>query len=215
MKSRHNTRQDRPIVNATDDTSNALLCSHTLAPPVCTVADSPTANSGRGAMNARRSIWERWRSMAILIVIAAAMLAASITPAYASADVSAAMVKDICPGSGSSSPSYLTAIDTTLYFKASDGSTGGSSGGSGTYPPGWGTPAPAVTATKAPAATTTATDAPPGEHVTPAATKRPAAAKATTPAAAETAKKDAPGFTAAFVIAGMLAVAYAMMRRRG
>jgi PGF-CTERM protein len=59
-------------------------------------------------------------------------------------------------------------------------------------------------------ATATATVAP---------TKRPAAAKATAPAAegttAETAKKDAPGFTAVFVIAGMLAVAYAMMRRRG
>ncbi|RLG28288.1 hypothetical protein DRO03_10185 [Methanosarcinales archaeon] len=33
--------------------------------------------------------------------------------------------------------------------------------------------------------------------------------------AAETAKKGAPRFTATFVIAGMLAVAYAMMRRRG
>ncbi|MEA1868546.1 MAG: PGF-CTERM sorting domain-containing protein [Euryarchaeota archaeon] len=29
------------------------------------------------------------------------------------------------------------------------------------------------------------------------------------------AKKGAPGFTAVFAIAGMLAVAYAMMRRRG
>jgi PGF-CTERM protein len=46
-----------------------------------------------------------------------------------------------------------------------------------------------------------------------------AAAKATAPAAERTAaekpKKDAPGFTAIFVIAGLLAVAYAMMRRRG
>ncbi len=98
--------------------------------------------------------------------------------------------------------------------------SGGSSGGSGTYPPGWfGTPAPAVTATKA-SATTTATDAPPGERVTPAPTKaKPAAAKAAAPAAEGTtagdAKKGAPGFTAVFVIAGMLAVAYAMMRRRG
>ena len=32
--------------------------------------------------------------------------------------------------------------------------------------------------------------------------------------AAGDAKKDAPGFTAVFVIAGILAVAYAMMRRR-
>ncbi|MHC1575472.1 MAG: NosD domain-containing protein [Candidatus Methanogasteraceae archaeon] len=94
--------------------------------------------------------------------------------------------------------------------------SGGSNGGSGTYPPGWyGTPTPVVTATNA-----TATDAPPGERVTPAPTKaKPAAAKATAPAAegtaAEDAKKGAPGFTATFVIAGMLAVAYAMMRRRG
>jgi len=73
-----------------------------------------------------------------------------------------------------------------------------------------------VTATKASStsANAIATVAPPGERVTPAATKRPAATKATTPAAAETAKKGAPRFTATFVIAGMLAVAYAMMRRR-
>ena len=97
----------------------------------------------------------------------------------------------------------------------------GGSGGEGTYPPGWfGTPTPTVTATKAPAASTTATDAPPGDRVTPAPTKvKPAAAKAAAPAAegttAGTAKKGAPGFTAVFVIAGLLAVAYAMMRRRG
>jgi PGF-CTERM protein len=55
--------------------------------------------------------------------------------------------------------------------------------------------------------------------VTPAPTKKTAAVKATAPAAegttAEDAKKDAPGFTAVFAAAGMLAVAYAMMRRRG
>jgi len=79
------------------------------------------------------------------------------------------------------------------------GSTGG---GSGTYPSGWfGTPT--VTATKAPAATTT--DAPSGDDVTPAPTKKPAVTKATTPA---------EGVTAVFVIAGLLAIAYAMMRRR-
>jgi PGF-CTERM protein len=50
--------------------------------------------------------------------------------------------------------------------------------------------------------------------VTPTPTKRPDATKTTTPTATETAKKDTPGFTAVFVIAGMLAVAYAMMRRR-
>ncbi|GEM_PF-5303516 len=92
---------------------------------------------------------------------------------------------------------------------------GGGGGGGGTYPPGWfGTPSPTVTAT-APS---------PGErereHVTPAPTKaKPAASKAAAPAAgeaaAETAKKSAPGFTAVFAIAGMLALAYVMMRRRG
>ena len=94
------------------------------------------------------------------------------------------------------------------------GSTGGHGGGSGTYPPGlFGTPTSTMTAT-APS---------PGEceceHVTPAPTKKPAAAKATAPAAEGTtagdAKKGAPGFTAVFVIAGMLALAYVMMRRRG
>jgi PGF-CTERM protein len=100
---------------------------------------------------------------------------------------------------------------------------GGGGGGGGTYPPGWfGTPTATVTATKAPAAsaTGTATAAPPGERVTPAATKaKPAAAKATAPAAEGTATKKpakgAPGFTAVFVIAGMLAAVYAVMRRRG
>ena len=96
----------------------------------------------------------------------------------------------------------------------------GGLGAAGTYPPGWfGTPTPTVAATKSPAATTaaTATDAPPGERVTPAATKvKPAAAKTTVPAAAGTAAGDAPGFAAVFAICmGGLAIAYAMMRRRG
>ena len=34
------------------------------------------------------------------------------------------MVKDISSGSGSSSPSYLTAVGNTLYFQASDGTNG-------------------------------------------------------------------------------------------
>ncbi|MEA1895353.1 MAG: hypothetical protein U9N36_09170, partial [Euryarchaeota archaeon] len=96
-------------------------------------------------------------------------------------------------------------------------SGGGGGGGSGTYPPDWyDTPTPTMTATKAPA---TATDAPPGGRVTPTATKaKPTAAKATTPAAEGTTAgkpaNGAPGFTAVFVIAGILAIAYAMMRRR-
>ncbi len=109
------------------------------------------------------------------------------------------------------------ATNATGVIVAAWQTSSGGSGGDGTYPPGWfGTPTPTVTATKAPAATTT--DAPPGDKVTPAPTKKPEAAKTDAPAAegttAGTAKKDAPGFTAVFVIAGMLAVAYAMMRRR-
>ena len=70
MKYRHNTTQDRPIVNATDDTSDTLLCAYTLAPPACTAADSPTANSGRGMMNAYRSIRGRWCSTVVAVPIA-------------------------------------------------------------------------------------------------------------------------------------------------
>jgi hypothetical protein len=83
MKYRHNITQDRPIVNATDDTSDALLCARTLAQPVCTAADSPTANSGMGVVNARRSSRERWCSMTVLIAVAAVVLAASVAPALA------------------------------------------------------------------------------------------------------------------------------------
>ncbi|MEA1893615.1 MAG: C1 family peptidase [Euryarchaeota archaeon] len=101
---------------------------------------------------------------------------------------------------------------------ASTPSGSGGGGGGGTYPPGWSdTPAHTITATKGPAADATA--APPGERVTPASTKaKPAAAKTTTTTAEGTAttaqKNGAAGFTMVFVIAGMLAVAYAMMRRR-
>jgi len=103
----------------------------------------------------------------------------------------------------------------TFALIGSKATGGGSTGGSGTYPPGWfGTPTPVVTST----ATTTTTSAPPGDKVTPAPTKKTAAAKATAPMAEGTtagaAKKDAPGFTAVFAAAGMFAVAYAMMRRR-
>jgi hypothetical protein len=88
------------------------------------------------------------------------------------------------------------------------------SGGSsveGTYPPGWfETPTPAVTSTKA-LANATATAAPP------APTKKTASAKITATAAEGTTTKPAKGvpvFAAVLVIAGLLAVAYAMMRRR-
>ena len=104
----------------------------------------------------------------------------------------------------------------TFALVGSKAISGSGSGSGGTYPPGWGAPTSAVTATKAPAAT----DAPPGERVTPASTKKPAASKAATPAAEGTtagtpAKNGAPGFTAIFAIAGLLAIAYVLMRRRG
>jgi len=46
MKYRHNTRHDQPIVNATDNTSDTILCAHAHTPPVCAAADIPTVNSG-------------------------------------------------------------------------------------------------------------------------------------------------------------------------
>jgi len=67
-----------------DLTPSAPRCKRTLAQLVCTAADRPTANSGRGAVNARRSSRERWRSMAVLVAVAA-MLAVCIAPALASA----------------------------------------------------------------------------------------------------------------------------------
>jgi len=75
-----------------------------------------------------------------------------------------------------------------------------------------------VTATAAHRATPGATTAPSGKYVTPTPTKKTVAAKATATAAegttAEKPKKSAPGFPAVFAIAGLLAIAYAMMRRR-
>ncbi|MEA1894654.1 MAG: hypothetical protein U9N36_05535 [Euryarchaeota archaeon] len=44
MKSGHNTTQGLPVVNVTDDTSDALLCAYMLAQPVCIAADIPIAN---------------------------------------------------------------------------------------------------------------------------------------------------------------------------
>lgn len=84
MKSGHTTTYNRPIVNATDDTSDALLHARTPAPPVCAAADNPTASKGRGGVNARRSSRGRLCSLAVLIAVAA-ILAVCITPALASA----------------------------------------------------------------------------------------------------------------------------------
>ena len=87
-------------------------------------------------------------------------------------------------------------------------------GGDSTYPPGWfGTPAPTAAPTLTPQPGVT--PAPAGGEVTP--TTKPAAAgvaPTTTPVKETPTKKDMPGFTAVFAIAGMLAIAYMVMRRR-
>ena len=54
MKSVHNTRQDRPIVNATDDPSNALLCAHTLAQPVFAASVQVTTVCTRQSLKLQR-----------------------------------------------------------------------------------------------------------------------------------------------------------------
>ncbi len=126
------------------------------------------------------------------------------------------------PSTGSEKCFYLDVdhlCNFSLISSKAKPSRGVGSSREGKYPPGLlRTPAPTVTAKKAPAASTGrgATEAPPDEHVK-STKKKPAAARAPASAAeGTTAGTDgAPGFTAAFAIAGMLAVAYAMMRRRG
>ena len=70
MKSRHCTRQNQTIVNIALYIPTLFRAS-TLTQPFRTAADNPTANSGRGKMNTRRSNWVRLCSTAILIVFAA------------------------------------------------------------------------------------------------------------------------------------------------
>jgi hypothetical protein len=97
---------------------------------------------------------------------------------------------------------------------ASDGNGGG--GGDGTYPPGWGetpTPAPTPDATATPASTEitepSVTTPDEEETVTPAA-EGEATAEETEP----TTELKTPGFEAVFMIAGLLAVTYLVLRRR-
>ena len=54
MKYRHNIRQDRPIVNATDVTSNALLRTRTLAPPVCVASSQVITVCTRQSLTLQR-----------------------------------------------------------------------------------------------------------------------------------------------------------------
>jgi PGF-CTERM protein len=109
----------------------------------------------------------------------------------------------------------VTNLSTIALVGTTKSSPSGGGGGEGTYPPGWfGTPAPAPTATPPPGEA----PAPAEGEVTPTPAKpKPAAAGKTPTAPAKetpTKKKGIPGFTAVFVIAGMLAIAYAVMRRR-
>ena len=128
------------------------------------------------------------------------------------------MVKNqpYCLGSGiDMTANYLWANVTHLCSFALVGTTIPSSsrgGGDGTYPPGWfGTPAPTVTATATPQQGVTPTPA--GSGVTPSPTKPVAAGVTTASAGEEPTKKDIPGFTSVFAIAGLLAIAYVVMRR--
>jgi len=113
----------------------------------------------------------------------------------------------------------LVGTKTTTYHHHG----GGGGGSGGTYPPGWDTTTttPAVTATAAHGATPGATHkvTPPAREaaVTKPTTKPAAAEKATPEGAEETPTKKKPGipgFTAVFAIAGLLAIAYVLMRRR-
>ncbi len=102
---------------------------------------------------------------------------------------------------------------------ASDGNGGGGGGSGGTYPPGWGetpTPAPTPDATVTPASTETTkpsvTTPDEDRAVTPgeAVTEGEATAEETEP----TTELKTPGFGAVFMIAGMLAAVYLVLRRR-
>jgi len=102
-------------------------------------------------------------------------------------------------------------ITFTLVGALKSESSGDGGGRGGAYPPPT-TTTPAVTATAVSTATPGVT--PPEEAVTtptkPAAEETPSVVAEETP----TKKPGVPGFTAVFAIAGMLALAYVVMRRR-
>jgi len=99
-------------------------------------------------------------------------------------------------------------------------SSGG--GGSGTYPPGWlGTPTATVTSTQSSSSTTPDTTATTARTAKQAATKKPTVKQTTAAQASGSgatadapAKKGLPGFEGVFAIAGLLAIAYVMMRQK-
>ena len=57
-------------------------------------------------------------------VILAAVGVAGLAPVADAQPYTAEVVKDIQPGSSGSSPAYITAIGSTLYFRANDGTNG-------------------------------------------------------------------------------------------
>jgi PGF-CTERM protein len=103
-------------------------------------------------------------------------------------------------------------------------SGGGGGGGSGTYPPGWfGTPTATVTSAQSSSSSSTTPDttATTARTAKQAATKKPTVKQTTATkasgsgaTAATPAKKGLPGFEGVFAIAGLLAIAYVMMRRK-
>ena len=107
---------------------------------------------------------------------------------------------------------YLSEVTVGIGSKPAPTPSGGD--GDGTYPPGWfGTPAPTAAPTSTPPPGVT--PAPAGDGVTPSSAKPAAAGGTPTAPVKETpTKKGIPGFTAIFAIAGMLAIAYVVMRRR-
>jgi len=101
---------------------------------------------------------------------------------------------------------------------------GGGGGGSGTYPPGWfGTPTATVTSAQSSSSSSTTPDttATTARTAKQAATKKPTVKQTTATkasgsgaTAATPAKKGLPGFEGVFAIAGLLAIAYVMMRQK-
>jgi len=174
------------VVNVSEEVHTALVGGNgTVTIKLC-VSDSELQAMGLARSNVQIYVYNagKWVGLTTTRI--------GTTDCY-TADISAYLSK-VTVGIGSTAPSS-------------------SSGGGGTYPPGWfGTPTPTPTATPPPEAT----PAPAGEGVTPSSAKSAAAgvAPTTAPVKETPTKKGIPGFTAVFAIAGLLAIAYMVMRRR-
>lgn len=60
MKSEHNIRQDRPIVNATDNTSALFASAYTLAQAVCIASAQATTICTRQSVTLRKKYMAEW-----------------------------------------------------------------------------------------------------------------------------------------------------------